>query len=81
VLGDADALQKVTSATVTPWAIAASRSTWSEPIEVRGLRDAFGGEVGGPERLRDHDLGVGEMVVELGVRSLLAGVGSVCPPG
>ena len=32
------------------------------------LRDALGGEVGGPERLRDYDVGVGELALEDAIR-------------
>ena len=48
-----------------PRSIAAWRSTWSEPMPAViasfsfvCLGDAFGGQIGGPERLRDHDLGI-----------------------
>ena len=64
-------LQYVTSATVMPFSIAAWRSVWSEPmpavmIELQLLRlvDALRGHVGRPERLRDDDLGVGQLLLE-----------------
>ncbi len=73
-------LLKVTSATVMPLSIAAWRLTWSEPIagrdgelQVRSLGHALGGEVGGPERLGDDDLGVEQLALEGGVGTVLVG--------
>ena len=37
-------------------------------LQVRRLGDPLGGQVGGPEGLRDHDLGVGELALEHRVR-------------
>src|SRR5207302_9640714 len=42
-------------------------------LELRRLRDPFGREVGGPERLRDDDLGVRELLLEDRVRTVLVG--------
>ena len=70
----------VTSATVMPRSIAACRSTWSEPmpavigeLQLRRLGDPLGGQVRGPERLRDDDVGVGQLALELRVRPVLVG--------
>ena len=48
--------------------MAACRSTWSEPmpavtieLQLRRLGDPLGRQVGGPERLGDDDLGVGQL--------------------
>jgi hypothetical protein len=38
-----------------------------------GLRNALRGQVGGPERLRDDDVRVGQLFVEHGVRTFLVG--------
>ena len=63
-----------------PRSIAAARSTWSEPmpggdgeLQLRRLGDPLRREVRGPERLRDDDVGVGELALELGVRPVLVG--------
>ena len=37
------------------------------------LRDPLGGQVGGPERLRDDDVGVGQLALEDGVGAVLVG--------
>ena len=42
-------------------------------LQVRGLRDSLGGQVRGPERLRDHDVGVGQLALEDGVGAVLVG--------
>ena len=42
-------------------------------LEVRCLGDPLRGQVRGPERLRDDDLGVGELALEGGVRPVLVG--------
>ena len=42
-------------------------------LQVRRLGDPLGGQVGGPEGLRDHHLGVGQVLVELGVLAVLVG--------
>ncbi len=41
-------------------------------LELGCLRDALGRHVGGPEGLRDHDLGVVQLAVEHAVRAVLA---------
>ena len=42
-------------------------------FELGRLGNALGGHVGRPERLRDHDLGVVELLVELGILAVLVG--------
>ena len=70
----------MTSATVMPLSIAACRSMWSEPMPAVMASFSFlalairsFGQVGRPERLRDHDLGVGQLALEHGVRAVLVG--------
>ena len=42
-------------------------------LQLRRLGDALGGQVGGPERLRDDDLGVGQLALEHRVGPVLVG--------
>src|SRR5207248_1319552 len=42
-------------------------------LQLRRPRDPFRGQVGGPERLRDHDLGVRQLPVELRPVAVLIG--------
>ena len=42
-------------------------------LEVRRLGDPLRGQVRGPERLRDDDLGVGQLALERGVGPVLVG--------
>ena len=42
-------------------------------FEVPGLRHSLGGQVGRPERLRDHHVRIPELAFEDGVRSVLVG--------
>lgn len=42
-------------------------------LQLRGAGDALGGEVGGPERLGYHHVGVGQFTVQLRVGALLVG--------
>ena len=42
-------------------------------LQVRRLGDPLRGQVRGPERLRDDDLGVGQLAVELRVGAVLVG--------
>ena len=65
---------------MTPCLIAASRSTWSEPIPAVSasfsflrLREAFGRQIGGPEGLRDHHLRIGQLAIEDRALAVLVG--------
>ena len=42
-------------------------------LQVRRLGDPLGGQVGGPERLRDDDVGLGQLALEDRVRPVLVG--------
>ena len=42
-------------------------------LQLRRLGDPLGRQVGGPERLRDDDLGVGQLALEDRVRAVLVG--------
>ena len=42
-------------------------------LQVRRLADPLGGQIGRPERLRDHDVGVGQLTLEDAVRTVLVG--------
>ena len=44
-----------------------------DQLQLLGLRDALRCHIGGPERLRDHDLGVGQLLVEHRIRAVLVG--------
>jgi hypothetical protein len=68
-------LQNVTSATVMPRSIAASRSDSSGEgeLEPRRSRNSLGSEVGGPERLRDDHIRIGQVLVEGGVLTVFVG--------
>mmetsp|Transcript_14560 Transcript_14560/g.38612 ORF Transcript_14560/g.38612 Transcript_14560/m.38612 type:complete len:422 (-) Transcript_14560:51-1316(-) len=52
--------------------VAADPGRDAEP-QLRGLGDALGGHVGGPEGLRDHDLRVAELALQHRVRAVLRG--------
>ena len=71
-------LEYDTSATVMPRSIAAAQvdvvgadARGDGELELRRLGDSLSREVRGPERLRDDDVGVGELALELGVRPFL----------
>jgi hypothetical protein len=79
--------EKVTSATVMPFSMAASMSTWSEPIPTvttslssGALCDPLRIQVAGPEGLRDHDLGLTKLASQHRVGPFLSEVTiSLCP--
>ena len=50
-------------------------------LQLRRLGDPLGGQVGGPERLGDHDIGVGELALEDRVRAVLVGGDDQLVPG